>query len=143
MWRRCTRYLGLLLFLAAPMAAAADHLAVIVPPAQTVQLTVTDVAQIYLRKRRYWTTGEAIVPVNREAACPVRTRFTRAVFGGEARWLATYWNRQYFHGVLPPATLASDEAVKRFVASVPSAIGYIDADAVDDSVRVVLRLATP
>ncbi len=141
--RRTPSFALLVLLFAAHVVAADDHLAVIVPPAQTAQLTVADIAQIYLRKRRYWTTGEAIMPVNREADCPVRTRFTRAVFGGEARWLATYWNRQYFHGVLPPATLASDEAVKRFVASVPNAIGYIDAHAVDDSVRVVLTLRMP
>jgi len=141
MWFRHTRSLGLLVLLfAAHVAAADDHLAVIVPPSRTAQLTVADVAQIYLRKRRYWATGEAIVPVNREADCAVRAHFTRAVFGGEGRWLATYWNRQYFRGVLPPATLASDAAVKRFVASVPNAIGYIDAYAVDGSVRVVLRL---
>jgi len=143
MWRRCTRYLGLLILLvAARMAAADDHLAVIVAPSRTAQLTVADIAQIYLRKRRYWATGDAIVPVNREADCPARTHFTRVVFGGESRWLATYWNRQYFRGVLPPATLASDEAVKRFVAAVPNAIGYVDARAVDDSVRVVLQLDT-
>jgi len=87
--RRTPSFALLVLLFAAHVVAADDHLAVIVPPAQTAQLTVADIAQIYLRKRRYWTTGEAIMPVNREADCPVRTRFTRAVFGGEARWLAT------------------------------------------------------
>jgi len=140
--RRIPSFALLVLLFAAHVVAADDHLAVIVSPSRTTQLTVAEVAQIYLRQRRYWATGEAIVPVNREAECTVRARFTRAMFGGEARWLATYWNRQYFRGVLPPATLASDEAVKRFVASVPNAIGYVDARAVDDSVRVVLRLET-
>jgi hypothetical protein len=98
------------------------------------------VPTFYLRQRRCWATGEAIVPVNREAECTARARFTRAVFGGAARWLVTYWNRQYFRGVLPPATLATDEAVKRFVGSVPNAIGYLVARAVDDSVRVGVRL---
>lgn len=144
MGRRRPRSLYLLaLLLAARVAAAGGSLAVIVPPQRTAQVTVGEVAQIYLRQRRHWATGEAIVPVNREAGSQARTLFTRAVFGGEARWLASYWNRQYFRGVLPPATLASDEAVKRFVASVPGAIGYIDARAADPSVRVVVRLATP
>ena len=48
--------------------------------------------------------------------------------------------RAYFNGVLPPATLASDEAVRRFVADEPRAIGYVRREAVDDSVRVVMRI---
>ena len=54
--------------------------------------------------------------------------------------LADYWNRQYFYGVLPPATLASTGAVRRYVASDPNAIGYVPASEVDGSVRVVLHL---
>jgi hypothetical protein len=45
----------------------------------------------------------------------------------------------YFHGLLPPHVLASTEAVLRFVASTPGAIGYVplcDADA-----RVTMLLA--
>ena len=54
--------------------------------------------------------------------------------------LSRYWNERYFLGVLPPATLASDSAVRQYVAARPDAIGYIDARNLDDSVRVVLRL---
>ena len=119
---------------------AGERLAVVVHPSRSVALAVDEVAEIYLKKRRFWDRGGDIVALNREASSPIRAAFTRAVFGGEARWLAVYWNRQYFLGVLPPATLASDEAVKRFVASEPRAIGYVDATAVDDTVRVVLYL---
>jgi ABC-type phosphate transport system substrate-binding protein len=132
----------LLAWLAAGQAATAESLVVIVPVERQAQVTADDVAQIYLRKRRFWNDGEPIVPVNRNAGSDERRLFTRALFRNEARRLATYWNRQYFRGVLPPATLASDEAVKRFVASEPNAIGYIDADAVDNSVRVILHLST-
>jgi hypothetical protein len=54
--------------------------------------------------------------------------------------LADYWNRQYFYGILPPATLASTEAVRRYVASDPNAIGYLPVSEVDGSIRVVLHL---
>ena len=54
--------------------------------------------------------------------------------------LADYWNRLYFDGILPPATLASTEAVRRYVASDPNAIGYVPVAEVDGSVRVVLHL---
>ncbi len=54
--------------------------------------------------------------------------------------LAAYWNDQYFLGTFPPVTLSSTEAVKRYVASDPNAIGYVEASSVDSTVRVVLDL---
>jgi hypothetical protein len=54
--------------------------------------------------------------------------------------LPAYWNEQYFHGVLPPIILGSEEAVVRYVASRPDAIGYVDARHVDASVATALLL---
>jgi len=124
-------------------ALAEERLAVIVNSGRSVALSLEEIASIYLKKRRYWGGGDPILPVNREADSTERRAFTRRVFRQEPRYLEIYWNRQYFHGVLPPATLASDEAVKRYVAQEPNAVGYIRAALVDDSVRVVLYLNRP
>ena len=121
-------------------SAGAADLVVIVHPEREERLGVAEIAQIYLKKRRFWEGGERILPVNRSSGTPARRAFERVIFGEHARDRVVYWNRQYFDGILPPATLASDEAVKRFVASERLAIGYIDASLVDDSVRVVIRL---
>jgi hypothetical protein len=80
------------------------------------------------------------VAVNRESESREREEFARAVFSENPQQLSVYWNRQYFLGVLPPATLASDRAVLLFVAREKRAIGYVRASAVDDSVHVALRL---
>ena len=117
-----------------------EDLAVIVHPERLTEVTPGQLAQIYLKKRRFWPDGEQIVPVNRESESFEREIFNNVVFGSLAENLRVYWNRQYFQGVLPPATLASDEAVKRFVANERSAIGYVDPAVVDGSVRVVLQL---
>jgi ABC-type phosphate transport system substrate-binding protein len=130
--------IGLILVMAGPVFA--EDLVVIVHADRHVRLTLHEVAQIYLKKRRFWERGERIVPVNRNSGCAAREGFTRRIFGEDAAQLVIYWNRQYFRGVLPPATLASDEAVKRFVAREPLAIGYIPARLADASVKVVLRL---
>ncbi len=125
----------------ASSASAEEGLVVVVhPTSRTVELATDDMAAIYLKKKRFWGNGRAIVPLNRDASSSVRTTFTQHVFGDQARRLGVYWNRQYFQGVLPPATLASDEAVKRFVAAEPNAIGYIRASVADRSVKVVLHL---
>ena len=130
----------LALFLACAWAtpATGESLTVIVHPERRADLDLDELVQIYLKKRRFWNDGTAVVPVNREAGSAVRSAFDRAVLGAEARRLPVYWNREYFRGVLPPATLASGAAVKRFVASEIRAIGYIRSSGVDGSVRAVL-----
>ena len=130
-----------LLVIAALLAAAppalAEELAVIVNKQRTTQLEREEIAQIFLKKRRFWDDGTPMLPVNQNAGSAARASFDRAVFGAGARRLSVYWNRAYFRGVLPPATLASDEAVRRFVVSEPRAIGYIRAGVVDASIRVI------
>lgn len=129
-----------ILVLAATGSARAGDLSVIVHPQRDARLTPTELAQIYLKTRRFWENGERIVPVNRNSGSEARETFVHAVFGENAGQLVFYWNQQYFRGVLPPATLASDEAVRRFVAGEPLAIGYVHPGAVDPSVKAVLRL---
>lgn len=132
-----------LLWLASAGPLRAEDIVVIVHPQRESRLDVEELARIYLRQRRHWPGGDAIVPVNHEAGSPVRDAFAGAVLARTPQQLAVYWNRQYFQGVLPPATLASDEAVKLFVAREKRAIGYLRASALDDSVRVVLQLPDP
>jgi ABC-type phosphate transport system substrate-binding protein len=117
-----------------------EGVVVIVHPRRPVKLSLEEVAQIYLRRRRFWDDGAAIVPLNMASDAPLRAQFAERVLNQSQARLADYWNRQYFQGILPPATLASTEAVRRYVASEPNAIGYVPASEVNRSVRVVLRL---
>ena len=134
------KLLPILLALLWAQALAAEEIVLVVHPDRIVSLRTSDIAQIFLKQRRFWRNGDAIVPVNRDASSPAREDFTRAVFGVGARAQVNYWNREYFRGVLPPITLASDESVLRFVASDPRAVGYVPASLVDDTVRVAARL---
>ena len=131
---------SLLVTSAAGPAQSQERLAVIVNADRIVELSVDEVARIYLKQRRFWSNREAIVAINRDAGSDLRRAFTERVFGDEARRLNAYWNRQYYKGILPPLTLASDEAVRRFVALEPNAIGYIAESQLDASVRAVLFL---
>lgn len=130
----------LLLLFATPGSDAGDPLAVIVHPERQGTLSAGDVAHIYLRRKRFWENGTPIVPLNLPSGTPLRGRFSTAVLGQTDAQLALYWNRQYFYGILPPSTLVSTEAVQRYVASDPNAIGYVPASEVGGSVRVVLRV---
>lgn len=127
------------LLLAVPSAGEEPtELAVIVHPSRAHPLEAAEIRRIYLKQRRFWPDGSAIVAINREDGS-LRRAFDRLLDDEPAR-LGAYWNQRYFEGVFPPITLASDEAIRRYVASRPNAVGYIDARAVDASVSVAFRM---
>ena len=132
----------LLLQLLGPVAAAEApaRIAVIVHPSRQSEISADILGQIYLRRKRFWDDGAPIVPLNLAAGTALRETFSRRVLGQREERLADYWNRQYFYGILPPSTLASTAAIVRYVASDPNALGYVPAEEVDASVRVVLSL---
>jgi len=112
---------------------------VIVHPTRASSLTVGEVRAIFLKQRLFWSDGQPIVPVNRAADSEVRERFSQLVFGRSSRQMATYWNRRYFDaGEFPPATLASEEAVLRYVAVNANAIGYVAQTGNGDVAAVLL-----
>ena len=131
---------SVLMMLAPP--AACEDVAVIVArdaPAQT--LDTGTLRDIYLKKIFLDAAGRKLVPVNLPADSPLREAFSQALFHTHSEELQDYWNQSYFHGITPPYVLASEDAVVRFVARTPGAIGYVAGCHVDGSVRVVVRLA--
>jgi len=131
---------ALALLTPAPAAPGERTLAIIVHPERTAALGIEDVAQIFLRKRRFWEDGAPIVALHHELGTAARASFSRLVLRADPGHLRAYWDQQYFAGILPPAVLSTSTAVKRYVAADRDAIGYIDWSEVDDSVRVVLKI---
>jgi ABC-type phosphate transport system substrate-binding protein len=134
---------GLALGLCTPprLEAADGPVKVIVHPTRARRLSKEQTRAIYLKQKLFWDDGKPIIPVNREAGSEARERFSERVFGQGSRRLAAYWNQRYFEaGEFPPATLASDEAIVRFVTENPNAVGYVTTEKLSDSVAVVLEL---
>ena len=141
-WRACAgaALVSLLGALAIPAGAGAPTLAVIVHPSHTEPIDEPWLRLVYLKQRRYWDDGSPIVPVNRESGSHEREVFSTRVLRMTAARLAIYWNERYFEGTLPPITLSSNIAVKRYVAHERSAVGYVPPEEVDASVKVVLTI---
>ena len=99
-----------------------------------------DLSLIYWRKKQYWQGGLRIHPVNLHAEHPLRLTFSKTVLGNLPAEQTNYWNGLYFHGTSPPYSVQSEEAVLRYVASTPGAIGYVDACKVDARVKAILWL---
>jgi hypothetical protein len=54
-----------------------------------------------------------------------------------------YWREQYFHGVLPPRVLESEQAVALFVGATPGAIGYVASCPSGLRAKVLLTVGDP
>jgi len=126
---------------ALPIGAADAPVKLIVHPSRARTLSESEVRAIYLKQKLLWDDGQPIIPVNRESGSDVRERFSQRIFGQGSRRLAGYWNQRYFEaGEFPPVTLASEEAVIRYIAGNENAIGYVVREDVGDSVAVALVL---
>jgi len=123
-----------------PLPADADPtLRIIVHPKRAGTLRQSQVRAIFLKQKLFWDDGHAIVPINLPAGSEARELFSERIFGQDSRRLASFWNRRYYDaGEFPPATLASEEAVVRFVATNPDAIAYVFGGEVGDDVVVTL-----
>ena len=137
----------LLVFCCALSANAEEHapiLAVVIPTQQTtdnLNLTPNSLKLIYLRKQLYWPNGKRIVPVNLHTEHPLRSQFSQSVLGSLPKTQIDYWNGMYFNGVQPPYSVNSEEAVMRYIAQTPYAIGYVDACKIDERVKAVLWIS--
>lgn len=133
---------SVLLAFAVPDAWAVDRpFAVITAPGATEHhLTHESLSLIFRRKQNYWENGTRIQPVNLPPTHPLRRVFSQSILGHLPEDLEDYWREMYFHGVLPPHVLASEEAVMLFVSSTPGAIGYVSACVPEHTVNVVLMV---
>lgn len=121
-------------------SAQAEPVAVIVAAGTSLQgVDIDELAQVY-RRRKLFLGASRVQPINLPANHPLRRWFSQAVLKQSPEDMESYWQGQYFNGVSPPFVLASEEAVIRFVASTPGAIGYVSACLVDRRVSVVMPI---
>ena len=125
------------------LSISADHTTIAVIVAKSAPYRPLDqdaLARVFLRQQILWENRDPILPINLEASNPLRRLFSKRVLKLDPEDLDGYWNDQYFHGIFPPYVLASEEAVLRFVAASPHAIGYVSACMVDQRVRTLAYL---
>jgi len=96
------------------------------------------IAKIFLGKSKSFPDGSAATPIDQNEGSAARDSFNSAVLGKSASQLKSYWSRLIFTGKgTPPKQSGNDADVKAMVAGNAKLIGYIDASAVDESVKVV------
>ena len=135
-----TRSLQLLtLALALATGARAEVVVVVNPRSGITSLTAEQVAQIYMGATTSFPGGAAASPVDQAEGAPVRDEFLAKVLDKSGAQFKAVWSRLIFSGKgTRPKVAASSAEVRKMVASDPTAIGFVERAAVDNSVRVVL-----
>lgn len=132
--------ISLAVLLSASFNSLAD-IAIIVNPANANALTDKEISRAFLGKLKTYADGQSIEPINTKAGNAARAEFEQKVLKKSSSQVKAYWSKLVFTGKgKPPQELSSDSEVLSKVASSANAIGYVDAAAVNDSVKVIKTL---
>ena len=141
----CTvRVAQLLLVVSALLLAQPLHaqtLAVIVNPANSVRtLSRRETLDIFVGRYRTFPSGMAALPIDLDISSSERRQFYLTLAHKNSTDMTSYWARVTFSGRMsPPYTVASAQLAVDLVASNLNAIAYVNREAVDSRVRVVLE----
>jgi ABC-type phosphate transport system substrate-binding protein len=121
--------------------ANAEVVVIVNPKNPAASMTAAQVAALYLGNATTFPGGAPASPADQSEAAGIRGDFYQKATGRSLAQIKATWARLTFTGkATPPKELKSDADVKAFVAADPKAIGYVDASALDDSVKAVLKL---
>jgi ABC-type phosphate transport system substrate-binding protein len=129
--------IGSLLSLASA-AANADVVAVVSIKSPITALTQNQIGDLFFGKASHFPNGVQAMPIDQQEGSPARDAFYLRVAGKSAGQIKAYWSKIIFTGRgQPPPTVSNNVEMKKCISKNPTAIGYIDREAVDSSVRVV------
>ncbi|HCS62963.1 MAG TPA: phosphate ABC transporter substrate-binding protein [Cellvibrio sp.] len=139
--KNCIRLLAAALTLCVASFTWAEVAVIVHPSASFDSLTEDDVSRLFLGKSKSFPGGAQAVPVNQNEGAAARDKFNEGICKKNASQYKAYWSQLVFTGKgTPPKDAGDDAAVKALVAANPNMIGYVDASAVDASVKVVFKL---
>lgn len=129
-----------LFFFMVPASAYAMDIAVIVHPGNTEDtLSLRELSRLFKQEKQYWEDNSTVYLIMQEDGTPEKDFFVNKVFRMRPNELKRFWLTKIIKGEILsfPKTLSSNDAIKRFVSQIPSAIGYINARFVDETVKVL------
>lgn len=124
-------------------SAGGEVLAVVVNKSNPItSLGQNELRPIFQTTRKAWSSGEDAVPINLPEDSPLRNDFDRAVLGLDPERVARYWtDRKVRGGARPPVRVPNSSAMLKAVALKPGAVGYVKLSEVNNSVKVVAKVA--
>lgn len=121
-------------------SAAMAEVAVIVHPSNAASVDQGEITRLFTGRGTTFNNGSKATPLNLSESAAARGEFDSKVLSKSSSQMKAYWSKLVFTGKgTPPKELASDAEMKAAVAADATAIGYIDASAVDASVKVLAK----
>lgn len=119
-------------------AIVTAEVAVIVHPSNNNALSKMEVKKIFLGKKKNYSDGGVVLPIDLQEGSAAREEFSKALLGKTPNQLKAYWSKLVFTGKgAPPKSVRTPSEVISTVSTNPSSIGYIEASEVTDQVKVV------
>jgi len=140
---RFTNRTGLAIFGVALSLAAgtvcADVVAVVSAKSTVTTLSKSQVTDIFLGRASRFPDGIQAVPIDLAEGSAVRDEFYARIIGKSPAQVKAFWSKIIFTGRgQPPKAVSNSIEMKKRIVENPAAIGYIEAQLVDNTVRVVL-----
>lgn len=104
-------------------------------------LSKRELIDLYMGKNLSFPNGLKTLTLDHDLDSKLRANFYQSLVNKSVAQVNAYWARLLFTGrAKPPQEIASSEQVKLFVHENRNAIGYIDSDFLDASVKEVFRV---
>lgn len=128
-----------LIFLSTAGTAAAEVIAVVAANSRVTSLTKSQVINIFLAKSNRFPDGSLAIPIDQKEGSSERNKFYANYANMSAAQIKSHWSKIIFTGRgQPPKEVANGPEMKKWIASNPNTIGYLEQDLVDNSLRVLL-----
>jgi ABC-type phosphate transport system substrate-binding protein len=122
---------------------AGDQIAIVVNTSNNVSgLSAADLHKIFLGEKSTWPNGKHVFLIMAPSGSPERAVILANICKMSEGDYAKYILQATFTGAIaaPPKEIESAAQIKQTVAANPGAIGYVKAQDVDDTVKVVLKV---
>jgi ABC-type phosphate transport system substrate-binding protein len=117
-----------------------DDIAVVVHPDTPVNdLTLSEVRQVLLGERQYWTAKLPVVLLIRAPVTHERDVVLRVVYQMTEAQFKQYWVAKIFRAeaASPPKIVYSNDMQYELVSGLPGAIGFMDAHTVRPGLKIL------
>jgi ABC-type phosphate transport system substrate-binding protein len=117
--------------------ATAD-VVIVVHPSNTSTFDKSTIKKIFLGKKKAFSNGRAAILLSSPPKSTATEEFNKKVIGKSSNQVNAYWSKMIFTGKgTPPQEMPSTDDILSAIAANPDAIGYIDASATTDAVKIV------
>lgn len=100
-------------------------------------LNRSEISDIYLGSKTKWENGDKIRVVMLKKG-PVHEAFSQNIVGTTPAKLKNFWKKVVFTGTgTPPKIFRKESDLLEFVARTKGSVGYVDASASHDGVKVI------